>query len=116
MLRMSRAWPQDIGALAILDGAGLFDENRGRFRIDAARDVVASRLRLVPRLRQVIRAPRRGRGGPYWADAQAFDLGRHVRETYRWRRQPENRSCSPRSRSCARGASIGGTRCGACGS
>jgi len=79
MLRMSGAWPQDIGALAILDGAGLFDE-RGRFRIDAARDVVASRLHLVPRLRQVIRVPRRGRGGPYWADAQAFDLTRHVRE------------------------------------
>ena len=78
MLRMSRAWPQDIGALAILDGAGLFDD-RGRFRIDAARDVVASRLHLVPRLRQVIRVPRRGRGGPYWADAQAFDLSRHVR-------------------------------------
>ena len=79
MLRMSRAWPQDIGALLILDGAGLFDD-RGRFRIDAARDVVASRLHLVPRLRQVIRTPRRGRGGPYWADAQAFDLSRHVRE------------------------------------
>jgi len=77
MLRMSHVWPQDIGALLILDGAGLFDD-RGRFRIDLVRDAVASRLHLVPRLRQVIRVPRRGRGGPYWADAQAFDLRRHV--------------------------------------
>jgi WS/DGAT/MGAT family acyltransferase len=79
MLRMSHTWPQDIGALAILDGTGLFDD-RGRFRLDAVRRVVASRLHLVPRLRQVIRTPRRGRGDPYWADAQAFDLNRHVRE------------------------------------
>lgn len=79
MLRMSRVWPQDIGALAILDGRSLFDA-RARFQLDAAREVVASRLHLVPRLRQVIRTPRRGRGGPYWADAQAFDLSRHVRE------------------------------------
>jgi WS/DGAT/MGAT family acyltransferase len=79
MLLMSRAWPQDIGALAMLDGAPLFDGD-GRFRIGAVRDHVASRLHLVPRLRQVIRSPRRGRGGPYWTDAPAFDLGRHVQE------------------------------------
>ena len=79
MLAVSRAWPQDIGALAILDGNLLLDEG-GQFRLDAVRDVVVSRLHLVPRLRQVIRTPRRGRGGPYWADAQAFELARHVQE------------------------------------
>ena len=115
MLRMSRAWPQDIGALAILDGTALFDD-RGRFRLDAVRDVVASRLHLVPRLRQVIRIPRRGRGGPYWADAQAFDLGRHVRRASARGTSRENRSCCRRSRTCGRNASIGVTRCGACGS
>ena len=30
-------WPQDIGALAILDGERLLDAD-GRFRIEAARD------------------------------------------------------------------------------
>ena len=79
MLGASRAWPQDIGALVILDGSSLFDDG-GRFRTDAVRGVVASRLHLVPRFRQVIRSPRLGRGGPYWADARAFDLGRHIRE------------------------------------
>ncbi|HEX5578273.1 MAG TPA: wax ester/triacylglycerol synthase family O-acyltransferase [Candidatus Limnocylindria bacterium] len=79
MLRMSRAWPQDIGALAILDGATLFDQ-AGEFGLDAVRSAVEARLHLVPRLRQRIRIPRRGRGGPYWTDAPAFDLARHVRE------------------------------------
>ena len=79
MLLMSRRWPQDIGALAMLDGAQLFDAE-GRFRLGAVRRHVASRLHLVPRLRQVIRSPHWGRGGPYWADAQAFDLRRHVQE------------------------------------
>ena len=48
MLLADDAWPQEIGALAILDGDG------GRLDVTDLRRRVASRLHLVPRLRQVI--------------------------------------------------------------
>jgi diacylglycerol O-acyltransferase len=79
MLWASRTWPQDIGALAILDGGPLVDE-AGEFRIDTVRDAVQRRLHLVPRFRQLIHEPRRGLGGPLWVDAPTVDLGHHVRE------------------------------------
>jgi WS/DGAT/MGAT family acyltransferase len=78
MLRASGRWPQEIGALALLDGTGLFDPD-GRFRIEAVREAFAARLHLVPRLRQVVDVPRRGLGGPLWVDAPRFELGDHVR-------------------------------------
>ena len=77
MLWPDEIWPQEIGALAILDGSLLGPD--GRFRIEAVRDVVAARLHLVPRFRQLLCVPRRGLGGPLWVDAPAFDLGDHVR-------------------------------------
>jgi WS/DGAT/MGAT family acyltransferase len=77
MLWPDEIWPQEIGALAILDGSLLGPG--GRFRIEAVRDVVAARLHLVPRFRQLLCVPRRGLGGPLWVDAPAFDLGDHVR-------------------------------------
>jgi diacylglycerol O-acyltransferase len=79
MLRVSRIWPQDIGALAILDGGPLRDE-AGCFRIDDVREAIRRRLHLVPRFRQVIHVPRRGLGRPLWVDAPTFDLAHHVRE------------------------------------
>lgn len=79
MLDASQRWPQDIGALLLLDGASLFDAD-GRFDLERMREVVASRLHLVPRFRQLLRVPPRGRGAPYWTDAAAFDLAQHVRE------------------------------------
>ena len=78
MLRASKRWPQDIGALALLDGANLLDPS-GRLRIEAAREAIGSRLHLVPRFRQVVHVPRRGLGGPLWVDAPSFDLSQHVR-------------------------------------
>jgi WS/DGAT/MGAT family acyltransferase len=78
MLRASRRWPQDIGAVALLDGTNLLDRG-GRFRVEAVREGIASRLHLVPRLRQVVHVPRRGLGGPLWVDAPSFDLSEHVR-------------------------------------
>lgn len=78
MLSASRAWPQDIVALAVLDATVLTDA-RGRFRIDVVRQAIAARLHLVPRFRQLIKVPRRGLGGPVWVDAPTFDLGHHVR-------------------------------------
>jgi hypothetical protein len=79
MLRASELWPQDIAALVLLDGTNLLDPT-GRFRIEAVRAAIQSRLHLVPRFRQVIHAPRRGLGGPLWVDSPHFDLREHVRE------------------------------------
>jgi WS/DGAT/MGAT family acyltransferase len=77
MLWPDEIWPQDIGALAILDGGSLFDAE-GRFRIEAARAAVAARLHLLPRLRQLLSVPPPAQGGPLWVDAPAFDLAEHV--------------------------------------
>jgi diacylglycerol O-acyltransferase len=78
MLRASAIWPQDIGALALLDGTNLLEPS-GRFRIEAVREAIGSRLHLVARFRQVVDVPRRGLGGPLWVDAPEFDLSEHVR-------------------------------------
>jgi diacylglycerol O-acyltransferase / wax synthase len=78
MLGASRIWPQDIGAIVLLDGTYLLEPD-GRFRIDIVRHAVGSRLHLVPRLRQVVQVPRPGLGGPLWIDAPAFDIDDHVR-------------------------------------
>jgi diacylglycerol O-acyltransferase / wax synthase len=71
------AWPQDIGALGVLDGGSLLDSD-GSFRIEAAKQAIDSRLHLLRRFRQVLYVPRRGLGGPLWVDAPAFDLSDHV--------------------------------------
>jgi diacylglycerol O-acyltransferase len=78
MLWPDEIWPQDIGAVAILDGGGLLD-SAGRFRIEAVRHTIGARLHLVPRFRQLLHRPPRGLGGPLWVDAPAFDLDEHVR-------------------------------------
>jgi diacylglycerol O-acyltransferase / wax synthase len=78
MLWPDELWPQEIGCLAVLDGASLIDPE-GRFRIEDVRAVVAGRLHLVPRLRQLLYRPRRGLGQPVWVDAATFDLRDHVR-------------------------------------
>ena len=77
MLSASRRWPQEIVALAVLDGASILDPSGG-LRVDAIREAVAARLHLVPRLRQVVHAPRRGLGGPLWTDAARFDIADHI--------------------------------------
>jgi WS/DGAT/MGAT family acyltransferase len=77
MLWPDEIWPQDIGALAVLDGTNLLDED-GRFRIEAVREAVAARLHLVPRFRQLLHVPPRRLGGPLWVDAPAFELAGHL--------------------------------------
>jgi diacylglycerol O-acyltransferase len=71
-------WPQDIGALAVLDGGTLLDRD-GRFRLDAARAAVEARLHLFRRFREVLYSPGWGLGRPLWVDAREFDVGDHVR-------------------------------------
>jgi WS/DGAT/MGAT family acyltransferase len=70
-------WPQDIGALGVLDGSSLLDSG-GRFRIEVATQAIEGRLHLLRRFRQVICMPRPGLGGPLWVDAPAFELSDHV--------------------------------------
>jgi hypothetical protein len=77
MVAVSQRWPQDIGALAFLDGRSLFDPT-GDLRFDAMRAAIASRLHLVPRFRRIISVPRRGLGAPFWTDAEHFDIRDHV--------------------------------------
>jgi diacylglycerol O-acyltransferase / wax synthase len=71
-------WSGDIGALAILDGTTLLDDD-GRVRIEALRRQLEPRLHLVPRFRQLLYRPGRGLGWPVWVDAPSFDLADHVR-------------------------------------
>jgi diacylglycerol O-acyltransferase len=78
MLWPDELWPQEIGCLAILDGASLIDPE-GCFRLGDARAFIAGRLQLVPRFRQLLYRPRRGLGQPVWVDAASFDLRDHVR-------------------------------------
>jgi hypothetical protein len=52
MLWPDEIWPQEIGALAVLD-RGLTGPG-GRVRVEAVREVIAARLRLVPRFRQLL--------------------------------------------------------------
>lgn len=77
MLWPDQRWPQEIGAVALLDGAGLRDD-AGRLRIESLQQAIASRLHLVPRFRQALYLPRRGLGGPLWSDARDFDIADHV--------------------------------------
>ncbi|MGV1010479.1 MAG: wax ester/triacylglycerol synthase domain-containing protein [Dermatophilaceae bacterium] len=72
-----RGWPQDLGAVAVLDGAPLVDAH-GELRLAAARDAIESSLHRVPRFRQVVHVPRLGLGRPLWVDAADFDIGEHV--------------------------------------
>jgi WS/DGAT/MGAT family acyltransferase len=77
MLWPDEIWPQDIGAIAVLDGSSLFDPD-GPFRIEAVTETVACRLHLVPRFRQLLHIPPRRLGEPMWTDAPAFDLAKHI--------------------------------------
>src|SRR5688572_7691865 len=78
MLWPDEAWPQEIGAVAVLDGAALLDPE-GRFRVEEVRQAIGSRLHLAPRFRQRLIVPGPGFGPPLWTDAPTFDLSRHVR-------------------------------------
>ena len=77
MLWPDERWPQDVGALAIVDGTR-FLESDGRFRLEAAREEVRRRPHFLPRSRQVLITPPRGLGWPLWVDDPAFDLRHHV--------------------------------------
>jgi diacylglycerol O-acyltransferase / wax synthase len=72
-----KGWPQDIGALAVVDGDHLLDAD-GRVRIEALRQHVGRRLHQVPRFRQFLCVPGFGLGSPLWVDAPSFDITEHI--------------------------------------
>lgn len=76
----SATQPMHVGALAVFEGERFFDD-RGRFRLDDVRDVIASRLHLVPRFRKRLLMVPLEQGRPVWVDDEDFDLSYHVRLT-----------------------------------
>src|SRR4029078_11530858 len=75
-----RESPMQVGAVAVLDAAPFFDE-KGRFRLDDVRELVSSRLHLIPRFRKRIMEVPFGVGYPVWVDDDGFDIARHVHLT-----------------------------------
>jgi WS/DGAT/MGAT family acyltransferase len=76
----SEAQPMHVGSLATFEGAPFFDE-AGSFRLEDAREVILSRLHLVPRFRKKLMTVALGQGRPIWVDDHDFDLNYHVRLT-----------------------------------
>lgn len=80
-LHMERLeYPMHVGALSILEGDRFFDAT-GRFRIETVRDLVSSRLPLLPRFRRRIMSVPYDMGRPIWIDDDRFDITYHVRHT-----------------------------------
>jgi diacylglycerol O-acyltransferase / wax synthase len=77
MLWPDERWPQEIGALAVLDGNGLLDVE-GRLQLEVVRRAIESRVHRIPRLRQLLHVPPPWLGGPLWVDAPRFDVADHV--------------------------------------
>jgi diacylglycerol O-acyltransferase / wax synthase len=69
--------PMHVGAIGVLDGGQLLDENQ-HLRIESIRDGIEARLDLVPELRRVLRKPRMFQGRPLWVDDPAFRIENHV--------------------------------------
>src|SRR3954470_5258096 len=72
--------PMHVGAMSILEGEPFFDAD-GHFRIGEVRDLVLSRMPLMPRFRKRLMAVPYDQGRPIWVDDQRFDITYHVRLT-----------------------------------
>src|SRR3954465_9547730 len=73
-------YPMHVGAVSILEGSTFFDD-AGHFRISEARDLVLSRLPLMPRFRRRLMQVPYDQGRPIWVDDDRFDITYHVRHT-----------------------------------
>lgn len=73
-------YPMHVGAVSVLEGAPFFDGD-GRFRIADVRDLVLSRLPLMPRFRRRLMSVPYEQGRPIWVDDDRFDISYHVRHT-----------------------------------
>ena len=72
--------PMHVGALTVLEGEPFFGPD-GRFRIADVRELVSSRLHLIPRFRKKVMSVPLDAGKPIWVDDERFDIGYHVRLT-----------------------------------
>jgi diacylglycerol O-acyltransferase len=73
-------YPMHVGAVSVLEGAPFLDAD-GRFRISDVRDLVLSRLPLMPRFRRRLMSVPYEQGRPIWVDDDRFDITYHVRHT-----------------------------------
>ena len=73
-------YPMHVGAVSVIEGAPFLDAY-GRFRIDEVRDLVLSRLPLMPRFRRRLMPVPYEQGRPIWVDDDRFDITYHVRHT-----------------------------------
>jgi WS/DGAT/MGAT family acyltransferase len=69
-----------VGAMSILEGGPFIDDD-GRFRIEEVRNLVLSRLPLMPRFRRRLMFVPYDQGRPIWVDDDRFDITYHVRLT-----------------------------------
>ena len=69
-----------VGAISVIEGGPFFGPD-GRFRIDEVRDLVLSRLPLMPRFRRRLMNVPYEQGRPIWVDDDQFDITYHVRHT-----------------------------------
>jgi diacylglycerol O-acyltransferase len=72
--------PMHVGAVAVLERDPFYDA-AGQFRLDAVRELVASRLQLIPRFRQRVMPVPLAQGRPIWVDHEGFDIADHVHLT-----------------------------------
>ncbi len=72
--------PMHVGAVSVFEGGAFFDE-RGLFRLADIRDLVESRLPLLPRFRKRLMNTPWDQGRPIWVDDDRFDISYHVRLT-----------------------------------
>src|SRR6185436_3709226 len=72
--------PMHVGAMSVLEGGPFFDA-KGHFRIGDVRDLVLSRLHLLPRFRRRLMTVPYDMGRPVWIDDDRFDITYHVRHT-----------------------------------
>jgi diacylglycerol O-acyltransferase / wax synthase len=80
-LRLERLeTPMHVGALTVFEGEPLVDDN-GRVRLAEIRELVESRLHLIPRFRKRLQHVPLEAGEPIWVDDDRFDIGYHVRLT-----------------------------------
>lgn len=73
-------YPMHVGAMSILEGTPFFDDD-GRFKIEEVRNLVESRLPLMPRFRKRLMPVLFDQGRPIWTDDERFDITYHVRHT-----------------------------------
>lgn len=73
-------YPMHVGAMSIFEGEPFFDA-QGHFRIHDVRELVLSRLPLMPRFRKRLMAVPYEQGRPIWVDDERFDIAYHVRHT-----------------------------------